>query len=269
MDAIQKATYLLDSMLADRAQWPVVEKLFSVSPPLQNYDDVANLAEDLAGNFMGVVQYNRDNTAFEGRANNITITDLCAIMANESMGPPLQRYAAVNSFLLKVSGEDTVDANFSAEVEFMKQSAWESPAVEGGVRQWTYQTCTEFGFYQTTDSARQPFGDLISLPSQLKTCSLVYGVSPANVSQHVASANAYYGGTDIPKNATNIIFPNGSIDPWHALGITWNISESLVAVFIQGTAHCANMYPARSTDLPSLVAARETISHTIGQWLVK
>jgi len=25
-------------------------------------------------------------------------------------------------------------------------------------RQWYYQTCTEFGFYQTTDTNKQPFG---------------------------------------------------------------------------------------------------------------
>lgn len=267
--AIQNATYLLDSMLGDQDQWPSVEKMFQVSPPLQNDDDVANLADDLAGNFMGVVQYNRDNTAFEGRPNNITITDLCAIMVNSSLGSPLQRYAAVNSLLLKASGEDSVDANFSAEVEFMKGEAWDSPAVEGGARQWVYQTCTEFGYYQTSDSAKQPFGDLITLDSQLKTCSLVYGISASAVSMHVSATNAYYGGTDIPKNATNIVFPNGSIDPWHALGIRWNISESLVAIYIQGTAHCANMYPPRSSDLPSLVAARETISNNIGQWLMK
>lgn len=26
-----------------------------------------------------------------------------------------------------------------------------------------YQTCTEFGFYQTSDSEKQPFGDLFPL----------------------------------------------------------------------------------------------------------
>ena len=30
-------------------------------------------------------------------------------------------------------------------------------------RQWMYQTCTEFGFYQTSDSDKQPFGDLFPL----------------------------------------------------------------------------------------------------------
>lgn len=30
-------------------------------------------------------------------------------------------------------------------------------------RQWLYQTCTEFGFYQTSDSNKQPFGSLFPL----------------------------------------------------------------------------------------------------------
>ena len=81
-------------------------------------------------------------------------------------------------------------------------------------------------------------------------------------SQHTLNAEKSW-----PKNATNIIFPNGSIDPWHALGITSNISDSLTAVFITGTAHCANMYPPRDSDLPGLVSAREEISQIIGQWL--
>ena len=37
----------------------------SIKPSLQNKNDIMNLASTLAGNFMGVVQYNRDNRAFE------------------------------------------------------------------------------------------------------------------------------------------------------------------------------------------------------------
>ena len=37
----------------------------SIKPSLQNNNDIMNLASTLAGNFMGVVQYNRDNRAFE------------------------------------------------------------------------------------------------------------------------------------------------------------------------------------------------------------
>ena len=38
-----------------------------VIPSLQGDNDVMNLASTLAGNFMGIVQYNRDNRAFEVR----------------------------------------------------------------------------------------------------------------------------------------------------------------------------------------------------------
>ena len=37
----------------------------SVKPKLQGMNDIMNLASTLAGYFMGVVQYNRDNRAFE------------------------------------------------------------------------------------------------------------------------------------------------------------------------------------------------------------
>lgn len=57
-----------------------------------NSNDVANLLESLAGNFAGVVQYNKDNRAFrEGSDVNITIDTLCDIMVNESLGTPMIR----------------------------------------------------------------------------------------------------------------------------------------------------------------------------------
>lgn len=268
MEAISDATYLLDTMLSDEAQWEAVETLFSVSPPLQTEDDVSLLADELAGNFMGVVQYNGDNTAFEGRPNNITITDLCTIMTNANLGHPLQRYAAVNRLLMASTGQKYIDSNFSAQVEFMSNSSWNAESVMGGARQWVYQTCTEFGYYQSSDSAQQVFGDLISLSSQLKTCSAVYQIQPEEVATAVAATNKLYGGTDdIPSNATNIVFPNGSIDPWHALGVLQSPHKSLETIFINGTAHCANMYPPSPHDLPGLVKARDTISSLIQDWL--
>lgn len=43
--------------------------------------------------------------------------------------------------------------------------------------------------------------------------------------------NTNYGGRDIV--AFNIVFPNGSIDPWHALGITKS-TDMYSAIFING-----------------------------------
>ncbi len=34
-----------------------------------------------------------------------------------------------------------------------------------------------------------------------------------------------------------IVFPNGSIDPWHALGVVTDVTSEEQAIFIEGTAH--------------------------------
>ena len=107
----------------------------------------------------------------------------------------------------------------------------------------------------------------MSLGSFTDVCSLVFNISADAINRSVAETNAYYGGKNVPKNVTNIVFPNGSIDPWHALGITLSISESLPAIYITGTAHCANMYPPSPKDPQSLVDARSEITKLIGTWL--
>ena len=134
-------------------------------------------------------------------------------------------------------------------------------------RQWFYQTCAEFGYFQTSDSKKQPFGSLISMDLYTKVCQEVFGITPDKVKANIQDTNNYYGGRDINKKVTNIVFPNGSIDPWHALGIIKDITSHLKAVYITGTAHCANMYPSSKYDRKELIEAREKISDIVGEWL--
>ena len=74
-----------------------------------------------------------------------------------------------------------------------------------------------------------------------------------------------YGAKNI--KVTNVVFVQGSFDPWHAMGITQDLSENATSIFISGTAHCANMYPARKEDPPQLVQARNDIKNLIAKWL--
>lgn len=67
---------------------------------------------------------------------------------------------------------------------------------------------------------------------QVKQCAAFYNISAEQVAEAVAQTNEYYGGYDI--RSSRIVFPNGSIDPWHALGITQDITAELPAVFIKG-----------------------------------
>lgn len=66
----------------------------------------------------------------------------------------------------------------------------------------------------------------------VKQCADFYNVSAKQLAEAVAQTNEYYGAYNI--RSSRIVFPNGSIDPWHVLGITRNISNVLPAVFIKG-----------------------------------
>ena len=138
-------------------------------------------------------------------------------------------------------------------------------------RQWFYQTCNEFGYYQTTDSDNQPFGKMFPLSFAIQQCQDVFGpeYNQSFISSRIAWTTANYGSKNISKDVQNIVFPNGAIDPWHALGILKSLNPFTTAVYIMGTAHCANMYPPRKGDLKTLVNARQTISHRVGEFLMK
>ncbi|XP_033638180.1 thymus-specific serine protease-like [Asterias rubens] len=266
---IQLATAQVEQFLMHMVGWSVISKSFKLCNPLNgsNPNDVSNFFESIAGNFFGVVQYNKDNRKFEGAiGTDITIDTLCDIMVNASIGKEIDRYAAVNSLLLKTYGEKCLDVSYDTMIKDMREISWKSSASEGG-RQWVYQTCTEFGFFQTSDGKDQPFGQHFPLSYSLQMCSDIYGkqFNKSTLSQGIARTNTNYGGMGI--RATKVIFPNGSIDPWHYLGITKDISDEEQAVYIHGTAHCANMYPKLPSDPPELVQARDTIFKTVEEWI--
>ena len=55
-------------------------------------------------------------------------------------------------------------------------------------------------------------------------------------------------------NSLNYCFAQliGSIDPWHVLSILRNQTNGEVAVYMKGTAHCANMNPIQPDSPLSL-----------------
>ncbi|KAM4771931.1 putative serine protease K12H4.7 [Rhinophrynus dorsalis] len=237
-------------------------KLLQIHTPM----DAAYFLDALAENIMDVVQYNNDNRAFEGvKGTNITIQVVCEIMADESLGCFYDRYASVIRTILKATDQKCIDASYKKYVDEMRNTCWEGPA-SGGGRQWMYQTCTEFGFFQSTDSASQPFSGF-PLSYHVQQCIDIYGptLNLTTIVDAVQQTNENYGALNI--QGSRIIFPNGLIDPWHALGIKTNISSDLISIQMEDAAHCANMYPARPQEPRVLPAVRRYILELLTEWL--
>ncbi|XP_050433529.1 putative serine protease K12H4.7 [Adelges cooleyi] len=263
---IKLANQMLNAIIESDKEIKYINKKFKLCDPLnaKNNKDVSILFETLAGNFAGIVQYNKDNR-LSNRTNEITLETLCDIMTNESIASPLEKYAAVNDRMLSSNNLTCTDYVYENTVNILKNISWESPYASS--RQWTYQTCTEFGFYQTSNQDEHVFGSKFPVNFFTDMCAEVYGekFDADLLAKGVDRTNWMYGELNIKE--TRVVYVHGSVDPWHALGMTRTKTVKTAAIYIVGTAHCANMYPSATTDLPQLTKARATIKAFLTDWL--
>jgi len=227
-----------------------VSRFFNTCDVIETDLDVENFMSNIMGFFMEAVQYNTD------LPSSLNIPSLCKIM-DDNTKALIDRYVAVTQ---TYTNGVCLDVSYDKMIAQLKDV---TPVGAGvGMRQWTYQTCTEFGYFQTTDSPNQPFGNLVPLTFYTNICRDAFGF---NWLPRINETNFYYGG----KNpiGSRVLFVNGGLDPWSSLSITKSISPELPALFIPGTSHCANMFRAKPGDPPSLATAQALIAEQIHIWL--
>ena len=80
----------------------------------------------------------------------------------------------------------------------------------------------------------------------------------------------YFGGLNIKKDfakLTNVVFSNGSLDPWHAGGILETINDSCTTLYIENSAHHLDLREPNAADPVSLTEAREIETQQIAKWI--
>ena len=84
---------------------------------------------------------------------------------------------------------------------------------EEGLRSWLWQTCTEFGFYQTCErDSSCPFGrGFHNISQDLFLCQYAFGIPFSTVAENVQETLYYYGGREM--RARRLFSVNGDVDP--------------------------------------------------------
>ncbi|CAH2985463.1 unnamed protein product [Chilo suppressalis] len=249
-----------------KGQPEIIEKEFKVCKKFSDAspDDIKNFYSSIADDFADVVQYNEDNRIGANEEyRNVTINTICKILTEGKEKPAYKRLADFNAIIMNKNNQTCLDYSYSNMIQELRNITW------GGdeARQWMYQTCTEFGFYQTSSAEVEVFGNAFTLDFFIQQCEDVFGkkFDKDFVSNAAAWTNSKYGGVDIA--VSRVVFVHGSVDPWHALGITQTKDNNAPAIYIKGTAHCANMYPPADSDLPSLKEARVEIQQYLADWV--
>ncbi|XGW14135.1 hypothetical protein V3C99_000438 [Haemonchus contortus] len=210
----------------------------------------------------------------EGYAFGYGIKEMCDIMTKQGR-KPIMSIVAFNEYMTNFyTGNEEYEGtfnNYKFFTELLYEAQFADSPDDAAATLWLWQTCTEFGFYQTTDAGYTLFGNLLPLNFYTQLCSDVFGekleYATENNRQATIDVNNRYGGRHDYK-ATKVVMTHGSLDPWKALGnVTCNNSDK--CFMIEGTAHCAEMYPAREDDVKALTDTREAIKRILKSWLKK
>jgi len=252
--ALKTAFEDLETMM-DENRLEEIEDLFDLCGPLDknSREDVARFFGVLAGILMGAVQYDPHGY--------ITIQIIHNFMNNENYGSTVERLAALNDYS---NGEYCTWISYQEVLDLL--SSVEYDDVDGD-RQWIYQTCTEFGWYQTSDQPGHPYSSKFPVDVKVKLCKDLFGdtFTPEYIESLVQETNAMYGGKNI--DVDNVVFVHGSIDPWHAMGRLTDVNENSPAFVINGTSHCADTSSNQDDDSEELKNVRAIIGDLIHKWI--
>ena len=136
--------------------------------------------------------------------------------------------------------------------------------VNSAGRQWTYQYCTEYGFYQTPSEIHPMRSRLLDPEYWPKMCDRAFEGLTSKKKARAFSTWADQGGWN--TQGTNIFFTNGSEDPWQVATQEKNrdflgqISEFATC---DTCGHCGDFHTPSESTPESMVVLQ---SH-IADWL--
>ncbi|KAA6390203.1 MAG: putative Thymus-specific serine protease [Streblomastix strix] len=221
----------------DAGQYDSLQSQIQCEGKISNSDDFLYILADMVSH---AVQYNQD----DGPEDRQTIKQLCTTLQGRQINDdPKQlkdrlfqftndQFQKMNTtcFEFSYSREklqnekiDTIIDPESGEVVVSDVGA------EQNHRQWMYQSCNEFGYFQIAPTEGPSVrSKRLTVQYHRELCGSIFGDRSTNdptvFIPNVNETNEFYGGKS-ELAGTNIVFTNGDIDPWKNLGITPNLFE--------------------------------------------
>jgi len=219
-------------------------KRFFFASKIREKDDFLYFVADIAA---AAVQYGMKD-------------DFCQQLINASY--PLESYGEFAKKILDTFGVDAVGFSVQA-AENLDPTAGDS-----GMRQWFYQSCTQFGFWQTAyhDKDISVRSSRIDLDYHRRLCKRFFNLdTPADTA---AINQKYLEPLADPSRSSNVFFTNGSQDPWIKLSLALennNTNNSNHDYYtIKKAAHCEDLGFGSAADTAN---ARSGFIRHAKEWL--
>lgn len=164
---IRRAFQQLEA-LYESNQTTKINEMFQLCSPLDinNKLDVWNLFSDVAGPWSGVVQY----YSVHDRDIEIACEQLLAVQAETD----IEAYAKWIMYRFRIPEDDCYDHTYEYFMYWFNGTSWDDWVARSEWRQWLYQTCSEYGWYQSSGSENILFGKMFPVDLSLQWCEDLY-----------------------------------------------------------------------------------------------
>ncbi|KAL5290289.1 hypothetical protein ACFFRR_009935 [Megaselia abdita] len=245
---IENAVAELESMMFNNraAEVKALFKLCNNFNP-SNDLDVYSFFGEISDIFAGIVQTHRGNS----------IQKACAdVMKGDNDVEGLATFVLKQTYNPKYG---CVDVTYQALVEAMGDTSDSSYMM----RQWFYQTCNEYGWYQTSGSKLQPFGTKFPEDLYINACKDAYSeyFTKNTIYENIAATNEFFGALN--PGTDNVYFTHGQLDPWRAMGL----QEEGKATVIPEHAHCMDFGSISDSDTAEMKASKVKVAELVRTWL--
>ncbi|RCN45826.1 serine carboxypeptidase S28, partial [Ancylostoma caninum] len=192
----------------------------------------------------------------------------CSVMTDRGR-TPLENMVELNRLVIATwQGKDFNGTENSYEdlVKFIKEAHKYGPEA-ASVKLWIWQTCTEFGYFQSSDSGYTIFGSAAPVNLYTRVCVDVFGdmYKAVVIDKSIRKTNELYGGRD-NYEGTNAMATNGDVDPWHALGMYKSHNPSVITFLMEGAAHCNDLFQPQMVNL-DIVTAQTMMDKNVKKWM--
>jgi serine protease 16 len=255
-DTVRNGHAVIKAQLASEEGRRALEDTFNICDPLSLEKEENR--EQFAGDGVVMLPAQGNDPACTGSLCNIE--GVCGFLASlPEHKSDVDKLAALSA---RQKFGQCVPVSYEAELQMYAKE-------NNPMRAWLWQTCTEYGFYMTCpddDAWGCPYArGLHRVDTDLEICSVAFGLTPQQVTSWVGATNGLYGGANI--QATRIMYPNGEIDPWRALGVVDAPNADAPTLMVKTSSHHYWTHPALDTDNAYIKDARVAIWDQVTAWL--
>lgn len=190
-------------------------------------------------------------------------TGMCTMMVNDvatktNMDQKLAAWAKIGELNGDTPDDYAVVQEAKTVIDFKSSS-----------RQWLYQTCTAFSYFQTGDNAQPLRYAAINMDYYFTICDRAFGVK---VRPDTVHTNILMGTVTILDKVSNVMFQNGLDDPWQWCGLRTNqvIANRGIKVTLincDDCGHCTDLWKPKPTNPQAITDIQAELTQAVQKWI--